>query len=188
MKKILIVGAMLGLWFGTASAISARETQAQLIQELSATNSTDVITDAMSELERRNDRGDSQANAVPALKLLLPDDRSLVRRKAARLLGIFHAQLTDAEVQEVCRQLHSTSREAESALKALQDLDAKSAVPEVILMLRHSDTYVVRDACRTLAVIGDKSAIPSLEPLLQSPNKSVVKDAQKAIDQLKARS
>ena len=177
---------MLGLLLLGASTSSARETQAQLIQQLSATNSTDVITDAMSELERRNDHGDSQTNAIPALKLLLPDDRSPVRRKAARLLGIFHAQLTDAEIQEVCRQLHSSWREADSALKALRDLDARPAVPEVIPMLRHSNVYVVRDACRTLAVIGDKSVIPSIEPLLQSPNKSVVKDAQKAIDELNA--
>jgi HEAT repeat protein len=119
----------------------------------------------------------------------LSDNRSVVRRKAARILGIFHAQLTGAELNQVCAQLKAADwGEVLAALRALRDLNASAAVPDVLPCLKHFNPNVVRDACRTLAVIGDRSVIPSIEPLLTSPNSKIRKDAQDAIEKLKAKS
>jgi HEAT repeats len=193
MMKILSKTILAGVfWTLTISAFTLQAAptgsneETKLIQDLSATNSDAIITDAMSELERRYHKDPSQTNAIPALKALLTDKRSPVRRKAARILGIFHAQLNDAEIKEVCAQLHASDwGEIQSGLKALRDLNTPQAVPDILPLLKYPNQFVVRDACRTLAVIADKSVISSIEPLLQNPNKAVVKDARKAINTLK---
>ncbi|HEY4952742.1 MAG TPA: HEAT repeat domain-containing protein [Verrucomicrobiae bacterium] len=190
--KLFFAGLLGSVVLGMASpALVASPTlsaEDESIQDLVPTKSEGTITSAMSQLERMYHQDFSNTNAIPALKKLLTDERSLVRRKAARLLGVFHAQLTDDEIKEICMQLRSTWSEECSALKALRDLDAKQAVPDVLPLLRDSNSDVVRDACRTLAVIANKSVIPSIEPLLHSPNARVVEDARKAIDQLKLKS
>ena len=172
----------------TSLANAASSAEDKDIQDLALAESEGTITSAMSRLERMYHEDSSNTNSIPALKNLLDDKRSGVRRKAARLLGIFHAQLTDAELKEVCAQLKADDwGEVQSGLKSLRDLDATSAVPDVLPCLKHSNPQVVRDACRTLAVIGDKSVIPSIEPLLTSTDPKIKQDAQDAIDILKSK-
>lgn len=187
----LLAALMLGVAL-SAHAVPMKtdkdKTEAELVQDLAPANTDRVITDAMSQLERMHRQDPSWTNSIPALKNLLTDERSPVRRKAARILGIFHASLTDAEIKLVCRQLTASDwGEVQSGVKALRDLHATSAVPDLLPLLHHSNSSVVRDTCRTLAVIGDKSVIPSIEPLLKDPKSSVVKDAQDAIATLKAK-
>jgi HEAT repeat protein len=182
--------AVLGLFvFATVSPLpAAARTEDELIKDLAASNSDRVITDAMTRLERMHNHDASRTNAIPALKSLLTDNRSAVRRKAARILGLFHAQLSDAEIKEVCAQLKADDwGEVQSGLRALRDLNATAAVPDILPCLHHFNPNVVRDACRTLAVLGDKSVIPAIEPLLASPNPKIRKDAQDAIERLKAK-
>ncbi|HEV2691453.1 MAG TPA: HEAT repeat domain-containing protein [Verrucomicrobiae bacterium] len=165
------------------------KTEAELIQDLASTNSDRVITDAMTQLERRYDHGISVSNTYPALINLLSDNRSPVRRKAGRVLGVLHAPLSDADIKVLCRQLHASDwGEVQSAVKALRDLNATSAVPELVPLLQHPNSSVVRDTCRTLAVIGDQSVIPAIEPLMKNPKRSVAKDAQDAVVALKGKS
>jgi hypothetical protein len=187
--KLFFAGVLGGIVLGMAlPALAASSAEDESIQDLAPTNSKWTITGAMSRLERMYHKDSSHTNAIPALKNLLDDKRSGVRRKAARLLGIFHAQLTDAELQQVCAQLKADDwGEVLSALKALRDLDAPAAVPDVLPCLKHSNSQVVRDACRTLAVIGDKSVIPSTEPLLTSPDSKIKQDAQDAIQKLQSK-
>ena len=160
----------------------------QLIQDLAPSNSDKIITDAMTQLEKLHEKDASRTNAIPAFKKLLADTRATVRRKAARLLGIFHARLNDTEIKQVCEQLKASDwREVQSGLKALRDLNASAAVSEVLPCLKHANSFVVRDACRTLAVIGTKAVIPAIEPLLNDPIKAVQKDAQDAIGALRTK-
>jgi HEAT repeat protein len=192
MKNIcqqLMVGVFGLFVFATVSPLQAAPgTEDEFIKDLAASNSARVITDAMTRLERMHIKDASRTNAIPALKSLLTDNRSAVRRKAARILGIFHAQMSDAEIKQVCAQLKADDwGEVQSGLKALRDLNAPAAVPDILPCLKHSNPNVVRDACRTLAVLGDKSVIPAIAPLLASPNPKVKKDAQDAIERLKAK-
>jgi len=185
-----IVVAVVGLLvLAAASPLpTALRTEESFIKNLAPTNSDRVITDAMTQLERLYHKDASRTNAIPALKNLLADSRPPVRRKAARILGIFHAQLNAAELKQVCSQLKANDwGEVQSGLKALRDLNMPAAVPDILPCLKHFNPNVVRDACRTLAVIGDKSVISAIEPLLASPNPKIKKDAQEAIEQLKAK-
>ena len=192
----LVFGAAFGaLMLGMVANLPAEPmktgrtgSEADLIADLAPANSDRVITDAMTELERRHNHDPGITNCIPVLKNLLTDERSSVRRKAARVLGVFHAPMTDDDIKLVCRQLHAADwGEVQSGVKALRDLHATSAVPELVPLLQHSNSSVVRDTCRTLAVVGDKSVIPAIEPLLKNPKTSVVKDAQDAINILKAK-
>jgi HEAT repeat protein len=153
------------------------ETEAELIVDLAPANSADVITSAIGKLEDM--RG---TNSIPALKRLLPDSRASVRRKAARVLGIFHAPMTDEEIAQACLLLKASDwREVVDGLKALRGFDAPQAVPEILPLLKYRQENVVRDSCRTLTVLGTKDVIPLIEPLLKDPNEAVRRDAQDAI-------
>jgi HEAT repeat protein len=180
------------LWAAPPSSgnrpLKTEKSEDQLIQVLAASNPENVITDAMTQLEKLFKKDASRTNAIPAFKKLLTDTRAPVRRKAARLLGIFHATLDDTEIKQLCEQLKSSDwREVQSGLKALRDLNAPAAVPEIVPCLKHANPFVTRDACRTLAAVGNKDVIPSIEPLLNDPNKAVQKDAQDAITALRSK-
>jgi hypothetical protein len=164
------------------------KTEAELIQDLTPANSADDITKAIGQLEDMHRKDANCTNSVPALKRLLPDSRDPVRRKAARVLGIFHAPMDDSEIKQVCQLLKAANwREVVDGLKALRGLDAPQAVPEILPLLKYPQENVVRDSCRTLAVLGTKDVIPSIEPLLNDPNEAVRTDAQDAIAKLRAK-
>jgi HEAT repeat protein len=157
----------------------------ELVAQLSASDEGTVIN-ALQKIEKEYPTG---TKAIPAMKKLLSDDRIKVKRKAARVLGVIHADLSDAEIASICTLLKSPDADVVTdGLKALRGLKAPSAVPDILPVLKNPTPNVVRDACRTLAVLGDKSVIPSIEPLLNSPNKAVVTDAQDAIFALKSKS
>lgn len=187
-SKWTLVGALLlAILTITSLAQAAPKSVDQLIQELGSPDAGKV-TDAMARLEDMYRKGVNVTIAVPVIKKLLADTREPVRRKTARILGVFHVQLTDAELHLVCAQLKATDwREVQSALKALRDLNVPSTITDILPCLQHPVPGVVRDACRTLAVLGKKDVIPSIEPLLNSPDKAVRKDAQDAIAVLRAK-
>jgi len=181
------IGMLVLAVFTLALPVFARTalSEDELVAQLSSSDEKKVV-DALQQLEKEYPTG---TKAVPAMKKLLTDDRIKVKRKAARVLGVIHADLSDADIAAICTLLKSPDPEAVTdGLKALRGLKAPSAVPEILPLLKNPTPNVIRDACRTLAVLGDKSVIPDIEPLLNSPNKAVVQDAQDAIFALKAKS
>lgn len=146
----------------------------------------DVVAHAMLELEKRFP---TSTKAFPAMKKLLTDPREKVRRKAARVLGVLHAEVDATDLKNICAMFQATNpQETMDALKALRGLKAASTVPEIVPLLKNSNVGVVRDACRTLAVLGTKSNVADVEPLLKSPDAKVQKDAMDAIHLLNAKS
>ena len=171
--------------FALALPLLARpQTEEQLIAELDSPTAK-VVYAALQNLEKQYP---TSAPALAKIKTLLTDARPTVRQKAARVLGVLHAEVSDAELKNIAALLDATDKtEIMEGLKALRGLKAQSIVPKIVPLLQHADSFVKRDACRTLAVIADKSVIPSIEPLLKDPDAKVQKDAGDAISALQAK-
>ena len=168
----------------TANVPMAPKTEAQWIKDLESKNANTVVA-ALNEIEEHYG---SSTNAIAAIKKLVKDPRDRVRRKAARVLGVLHADVNEDEIKAIGALLKSSdSGEIIDGLKALRTLPSSSQVPEMIPLLTHKQANVVRDACRTLGAIADKSVIPSIEPLLKSSNPDIQRDAQTAIAMLRAK-
>lgn len=182
-RLIAVVWALL---LSIAFPVTAADvTEDKLIAELSGKNE-DKVVNAMLQLEKKFPAG---TKAIPAIKGLLTDSRSKVRRKAARVLGVLHVDVSDADLKAITELFKGTDpREVMDGLIALRGLKAQSTVPQILPLLKHATPNVVRDACRTLAVLGGKDVIPSIEPLLTHPDAKVQKDAKDALFALKAKS
>ena len=158
------------------------QTESQILAELSSPKE-DVVASALQKIEKQFP---DSPTAIAAVKKSLDDKRMKVKRKAARVLGIVHAEVTAEEIASICTLLKATDPETLiDGAKALRGLKAPSAIPDLIPLLKHSHKNVVRDACRTLAVLGDKSLVPTIKPLLEYPDLAVQKDAADAISILK---
>jgi len=186
MKKLSLCLATIALGLlGLAAPLTAAEkTEDQLIKELDSPNA-DIVASAMLKIEKQFP---TSTKSFPKIKELLKDPRPKVHRKAARVLGALHAEVSNDDLKAITAMLKVTdAQEVMDALKALRGLKAESTVPEILPLLKSSSPNVIRDACRALAVLGDKSTIPALEPLLTHKDPAVQKDAQDAIHQLKAK-
>ena len=169
----------------TLPVSAADKTEDQLIAELAGKDGGKVAT-AMLHIEKKYP---TTTKALPVIKGLLTDSRPAVRRKAARVLGALHTEVSDSELKAITELFKATdSREVMDGLIALRGLKAQSTVPQILPLLKHATPNVVRDACRTLAVLGGKDVIPSIEPLLTHPDAKVQKDAKDALFTLKAKS
>jgi HEAT repeat protein len=158
--------------------------EARFMADLAADDTRRVLN-ALDDLSASSRPG---TNALLAVRRLLPDPRPTVREKAARVLGLLHADVDHDDLKAICRMLRSYDKhEASEALKALRGLKAAEAIPEITPLLKSPQEMLVRDACRTLAIIGNKDVIPSIEPLLQDKRDDVRKDAQDAIAALRAK-
>ena len=179
-KRGFIIGLVIGVFAFTIGAVQAAKvkTEDELIAMLGSAKEKEVIN-AMQEMEKNYP---TSAKSQAALKPLLADSRPPVRRKAARVLGVMNANVSEAEIKSICELLKSPDKYTIiDGLKALRGLKAQSAIPEITPLLKNSDKNVIRDACRTLAVLGNKSLIPDLKPLLEYPDLAVQKDAADAI-------
>jgi HEAT repeat protein len=171
---------MLSLSFSAA----AKDAEDKLIADLSSRNEQTVV-DTLLAIERQYP---TSTKAFPTIKKLLTDPRQKVRRKAARVLGVLHAEVDEQNIKDICAMLKASDpREQMDALISLRGLKAGSTVPEILPLLKSPSPNVIRDACRTLAVLGNKDLIPAIEPLLTHPDKKVQTDAQDAIYKLKAK-
>jgi HEAT repeat protein len=183
-----VVAAAFAAFLALTVSVQAKEkTEDELIAELASANA-DKVAMAMQQLEKAYP---TSTKAHPQIKKLLTDERPKVRRKAARVLGALHAEVSDADIKAICALLKSADPdEAIDGLKALRGLKAPQAVAQITPLLKETGRHanVIRDACRTLAVLGDKSTIPQIEPLLNNPNAAIRKDAQDAIFALKSKS
>jgi len=160
------------------------KTEDQLIADLSSPNE-DKVVETLLALEKQYP---TSTNAFPTMKKLLTDPRQKVRRKAARVLGVLHAEVDEQNLNDICVMLKASDpREQMDALISLRGLKAQSKIPEIVPLLNSPTPNVIRDACRTLAELGNKDLIPSIEPLLKHADKRVQTDAQDAIFKLKAK-
>ena len=184
-KRGFIVALALGYFaFATGSVQAAKKvkTEEELITQLGAVKEKEVIN-GLQEMEKLYP---SSAKCQAAIKPLLADSRKPVVRKAARVLGVMNAPVSEADLKKIVVLLKGTDKnEIIDGLKALRGLKAQSTIPEITPLLQSTNKNVVRDACRTLAVLGDKSLIPSIKPLLEVPDLAVQKDAADAIAILK---
>ncbi len=188
-KRNFILALTLGVFsFTTLSGTAAPKkelTEDELITELAGPNE-DKVANAMLQLEKRFP---TSTKGFPAMKNLLTDSREKVRRKAARVLGILHADVNETDLKNITAMFKATNpQETMDALKSLRGLKAKDTVPEILPLLEKPNLGIVRDAIRTLAVLGDTSTVAAIEPLLKHADKKVQKDAQDAIFALKAKS
>jgi len=163
-------------------SVAAEKSEDQLIAELSNKDGKKVAT-AMLHIEKKYP---TSAKALPIIKGFLTDSRPEVRRKAARVLGALHTDVTESELKAITELFKATDpREIMDGLIALRGLKSKSTIPQILPLLNHSTPNVIRDACRTLGEIGSKDVIPAIEPLLNHADAKVKKDAQDAIFKLK---
>lgn len=184
-KRSFIGTLALAILTSALPAFAAKEkTEDQLIADLDSPKAN-LVTEAMLKLEKNYP---TSTKAFPKIKSMLTDPRQPVRRKAARVLGALHAELSGADIKAISAMLKAADgQEVMDALKALRGLKAPQAVPDILPLLKSPVPNVIRDACRTLAILGTKDVIPSLEPLLNHSEPAVQKDAQDAIFKLKNR-
>lgn len=186
MKTTFSLKTTFALLFALATFVfqapAAEKTEAAAIAALSDKNA-DKVAMAMQEIEKKFP---TSVEGIAKIKSMLTDDREKVRSKAARVLGVLHADLTEEQLKSVAAMLNGkTDKEIMEALKALRGLKSKPVIPQITALLNHKTPNVVRDACRTLSEIGGKDLIPAIEPLLNHANAAVKKDAQDAIFKLK---
>ncbi len=185
-KRGLLLGLVLSVITFTTTAVLAAgkkaKTEEDLIAQLNSTKEKAVIS-AMQEMEKLYP---TSTKCQDAIKPLLTDSRKPVVRKAARVLGVMNAPVSDADLKNIAALLQATDKsEIIDGLKALRGLKAQSTISEITPLLKNPDKNVIRDACRTLAVLGNKSLISDIKPLLEYPDVAVQKDAADAISILK---
>ena len=186
-KRSFLIALALGVFAITISSSQAAKlkTEDELIAELSGTDAKKVA-EAMLGLERQFP---TSTRAQTEIKKYLTDSREIVRRKAGRVLGAIHAEVSETDLKNIAAMLKATSNpEVMDALKSLRGLKAESTLPQILPLLQSKDMAVIRDACRTVALLGNKDNIPAIEPLLKHADAKVQKDAQDAIFALKAKS
>jgi len=181
-KRSFLALLFAGLLFAPASIMAAQKTEEQLIAELDNPHGSQVAS-AMLALEKQYP---NSTKAFPKIKSLLKDNRPEVRRKAARVLGVLHAEVSSEDLKNIVVLTKSNDPgEAIDGLKALRGLKAQETIPDIKACLNSPTPNVMRDSCRTLAVLGTKNDIPAIEPLLANKNAAVQKDARDAIFELK---
>jgi HEAT repeat protein len=182
-KRCFIAALALGVFACTTMSVQAKDkTEEELITALSSPKEKTVIN-AMQEIEKLYP---ASAKCQGALKPLLADNRKPVARKAARVLGVMNAPVSETDLKNITALLKSTDKyEIIDGLKALRGLKAQSAIPEITPLLKNPDKNVIRDAIRTLAVLGDKSLVPTIEPFMSYQDLAVQKDAADALAILK---
>lgn len=186
-QRSFLVALACGVFALTTVSVHAAKvkTEDELIADL-ASPKEDEVASTMLKLEKQFP---TSPKTIAAVKKYLGDNRAKVRRKAARVIGVLHAEVTSEEIKTICALFKASDhREVMDGLIALRGLKAAEALPEITPLLKHEAPNVVRDACRTIAVLGNKEHIPLIEPLLKHADPKVQKDAQDAIFTLKNKS
>lgn len=180
-----VFSGIVSVFLASTTAIAAPpKSEADLIADLSSSK-TKLVIKALTSLEKQFP---TSTNSFAEMRKLLADDRVEVRRKSARVLGILHADVSEADLKNITAMLKSSNpAEVIDALKSLRGLEAESTIPDIVALLDHKTPNVIRDACRTLAVLGDKDLIPQIEPLLTREDERVQRDAKDAIFKLSAK-
>jgi len=182
-KRCFVAVLTLGLLATTAVPAWAKaKTEDELIAALASPKEKTVIK-AMQEMEKLYP---TSTKCQDAIKPFLTDSRKPVVRKAARVLGVMNAPVSEADLQHIAALLKGSDKgEIIDGLKALRGLKAQSTIPDITPLLKNSDKNIIRDSIRTLAVLGDKSLVPTIQPFMDYPDLAVQKDAADALTVLK---
>jgi len=184
-KRCFVVALALGIIGVTATPAWAQrkgKSEDDLIAALSSPKEKTVIN-TMQEMEKLYP---TSAKCQDAIKPFLTDSRKPVVRKAARVLGVMNAPVSEADLKNIAALLKGTEKnEIIDGLKSLRGLKAQSTIPEIVPLLQNKDKNIIRDSIRTLAVLGDKSLVPTIEPFMSYPDLAVQKDAADALAILK---
>ena len=184
-KRCFVVALTVGIiGFAAMPAWAQKKgkSEDELITALASPKEKTVIN-TMQEMEKLYP---TSTKCQDAIKPFLADNRKPVARKAARVLGVMSAPVSEADLKNIVALLKGTDRnEIIDGLKALRGLKAQSTIPEILPLLENKDKNVMRDAIRTLAVLGDKSLVPKIEPFMSYPDLAVQKDAADALTILK---
>jgi HEAT repeat protein len=183
LSRTSFLSALLIALLALALPLRAADAEDKLIKDMES-KSEETAWQAMQKYEKQFP---TSTKAFPVMKKLLTDPRAKVRRKAARVLGVLHADASEDDLKAVTAMLKAPdAQEQMDALKSLRGLKGgEKALPEILPMLKSSTPNVVRDACRAISTLGTKANIPDIEPLLNNANPAVKKDAQDAIFALK---
>src|ERR1041384_3774814 len=99
MFKLSLVWATLLALFAITAPVQAKDkTEDELMQELASPGANKVTT-ALQQLEKNYP---TSTKAFPTMKKLLTDPRAAVRRKAARVLGVLHADVDSENIKAIC--------------------------------------------------------------------------------------
>jgi len=170
----------------TSPVLAAKvKTEDELIADLASPKEA-VVVETMLKLEKQFPLS---TKWHPEVKKMLTSNQPKVRRKAGRVLGAVHAEVSDADLKNIVAMFKASDpQEVMDALKSLRGLKAQSTLPEILPLLKHANLGIVRDACRTVGELGSKSNVADLEPLLKHADTKVQQDAADAIYKLKAKS
>lgn len=184
-RRFIIGLAVAALTFVSWSTYAGKaKTEEQLIADLAAPKEG-VVTEALLKLEKEFP---ASTKWQPEVKKMLADPRETIRRKAGRVLGAVHAEVSDADLKNITAMFKgSNPQEVMDALKSLRGLKAQSTLPEILPLLQNPHAGIVRDALRTIATLGDKSHLPQVEALFSHADAKVKKDAQDAAFTLKSK-
>ena len=148
-KRSFLIALTLGVFAlnATPSFAAKVKTEDELIADLSNKDGKKVA-EAMLGLERGYP---TSVRAQTEIKKYLTDSREVVRRKAGRVLGAVHAEVSAEDLKNITAMLKATDNlEVMDALKSLRGLEAESTLPEILPLLKSTDVGVIRDACRTV--------------------------------------
>ena len=95
---IALAASVLVFVASPVQAAKKAKTEDELIADL-ASPKEDVVADAMLKIEKQFP---TSTKAIPEIKKYLGDNRAKVRRKAARVIGVLHADVTSAEIKTIC--------------------------------------------------------------------------------------
>src|SRR6266550_8087361 len=136
MSKRSFVWMLSLVFLAAASPVLADEKEDKLIAELASPNAAKV-TEALLKLEKQYP---TSTKAFPTMKKLLKDPREKVRRKAARVLGVLHAEVDQENIKDICALLKAADpQEVMDGLKSLRGLKAAEVIPEILPFLKHSN-------------------------------------------------
>src|SRR5690349_1770713 len=129
----------------TPSFAAKLTTEDELIADLASPKES-VVVDTMLKLEKQFPLS---TKWHPEVKKMLTSNQPKVRRKAGRVLGVVHAEVSDADLKNITAMFKATDpQEVMDALKSLRGLKAQSTLPEVVALLKSPNPGIIRDACR----------------------------------------
>ncbi|OGS27800.1 MAG: hypothetical protein A2297_01215 [Elusimicrobia bacterium RIFOXYB2_FULL_48_7] len=127
----------------------------------------------------------SRVKYEPALKYLVTmadDQNPVIRTYSLSALGEFNSpgtySLIEGKIKDPAEGVKI------EAVKACVKLKIKTALPEIVELLKYPIAPVRREAASALGELGDKSVRKNLEKLLSDKDKSVAGAAKEALDKI----
>jgi serine/threonine protein kinase/HEAT repeat protein len=103
-----------------------------------------------------------------------------------RLEPILLAHIDRIPMNKVVKAIPALPRDAQAVLFRVSEKKAeKSAVPDLLTLLKHEEWWIRMQTARLLARISDETAVSALSSLLADPNKGVRYEAVRALHRMR---